>query len=212
MLTVFASLIIRLSPAGAHRHTLVPAVAAVCVLRGPLYWLGPLQFSGTWSAVGLPQILQACGATKYHLLLEFLTATPAVLFLCPVSMVGKSVCMPRPFPLPDRLVGGAGTLGGKPRGEKGSLAAMSCATSCLFVATSSSLVLVNVVMVVAWLSMVSALTTAACQRVKRSGHLCCDVVSRLLLRGFLGVACGDGGVGLVIRFYSQVLVLLFDGA
>ena len=75
LLDVFVLLTIRLSPAGAHRHTLVPAAAAVCVracvLRDPLFWLGPLQFSETWSAVGLPQILQACGATKYHLLLDF---------------------------------------------------------------------------------------------------------------------------------------------
>ena len=66
--TTVALLTIRLSPAGAHRHTLVPAAATACVcaLRSPLYWLKPLQFSGMWSAAALHQMLQACGTTKYH--------------------------------------------------------------------------------------------------------------------------------------------------
>ena len=65
-------------------------------------------------------MLHACGATKYHLLLDFLTAghdTPAVLVLCPVSTVARSSYAPRL--VPTVLEGIAGTLGGKPGGEKG---------------------------------------------------------------------------------------------
>ena len=103
----------------------------------------------------MPQMLHACGATKYHLLLDFLTVghdTPTVLFLCPVPTVVK---------LPGGLEGVAVALGGKPGGEKGSLAAVSCATRRLLVSTSSALVFVSAAMVAAWLSVVSDFATAA---------------------------------------------------
>ena len=104
---------------------------------------------------------------KVPLVVGFLTAghaTPAVLFLCPVSTVGGVSCAPKPRPLPDGLVGGVAMLGGKPGGEKGNLAAVSCATSHLFVSTRSALVLVSAAMLAAWLSMVAAFATVALDR------------------------------------------------
>ena len=98
--------------------------------------------------MGFPQMLHALGAKNYHLLFDFLTAehgTPAMLFLWPVSTVGKSwVGLPRIAPV---LVGAVGMVGGNLGGEIGSLVAVSCAAKRLLVSTRSALVLVSALMV-----------------------------------------------------------------
>ena len=82
-----------------------------------------------------------------------------MLFLCPVSAVARFSYVPRP--LPAGLEGAVGKLDGKSGGEKGSLAAVSCATRRLFVSVSSALALLSAAMVAAWLSMVAAVAMAA---------------------------------------------------